>query len=1074
MNTPRQSSLLIRFALDTLGERNAHHEFEQLCLDVARLVLVSNLVPATGPVSSGGDQGRDAESFWTSLAAAPSPVSAFARLASTEKVVLACTIQKDRVPAKIRRDLASICGQGSPVQHVLYFTVAPVPVSTRHTLEDEARDVYQVKLDIFDAVALTDLLTRPELYFLAERYLSLPPLPGISDASIGDLSVAVPEDLVEHRIRGREALLTALEERVANAGGRLVLCGMGGTGKSTVALALARRVAVRRTVWWVDAATPAAFVEAMREVAVQAGVERAEAREVWRNHEAARDVLWDALNRSTTAPWLLVVDNADDPAAVRDWIRQPVTGNTVVVTSRDQRSESWWTSAAIHAVAPISEAEGAEMLRELAPDAGPKGDAVHLARQLGGLPLALLLVGKYLAMTSGDLVLPESEVPRTFAAYRESLDTEFAEAITALPHDPHGPLARTWEMSLDLLEMRGTVAARPLFRLISFFAPEPLPVALLRRNVLAAANDFKNLSSSGLEAAVRGLLGCGLLHRRRFEGLGSTAETLIVHPLVREITRTQPAAIEAASVYATLSTALLATVAKGLDPIVPANWPLWRLLLPHCVHVAADTTHAAALEHQMRGDLADRAAVYAHQSGQWSVAEEQFGHALTAYAHTAADAGPRTVLTTRHNFALLKRDQDRLDEAEADFGDILRGATRVLGPDHANTLTARHELARLRLDRGDVEGAHTEFSRLVPHLIAVLGPEHSTTLAARHELARVLRGRGNLAEARNSFEQLIPDMANALGDASPNTLTSRHELADLLLELGEVEQALDEFEATLRQERLTLGHDHPSTLVTRHNVCYALLQLGRFDEAEAELRAIHATWARIAPQGHTSSHRAQGTLAGLLSATGRPAEAEGHFRAAAEALVAALGPTHPETVVARLGHADTLRLLDRHAEAQAMLQSLLTSVLASHDTGHPSLLSVRRHLADVYFEQEQDAAAEHQLRLLAEAQSDVLGTGHPDTLRTLSQAAAVALRQGEANRATRELAALVDPLASHLGSDNDDTLSARLNLAYAYLLLGDSAAASRQLTDVLMAYENGCRAPDELLASAQDLQRQLG
>ncbi|WP_186001359.1 FxSxx-COOH system tetratricopeptide repeat protein [Streptomyces sp. IB201691-2A2] len=1073
MNTPRQSSLLIRFALNTLGERNAHHEFEQLCLDVARLVLVSNLVPATGPVSSGGDQGRDAESFWTNLAAAPSPVSAFARLASREKVVLACTIQKDRVPAKIRRDLASICGQGSPVQRVLYFTAAPVSVSTRHTLEDEARDVHQVKLEIFDAVALTDLLTRPELYFLAERYLSLPPLPGMSDASVGDLSVAVPEDLVEHRTRGREALLTALEERVANVGGRLVLCGMGGTGKSTVALALARRVAARRTVWWVDAATPAAFVAALREVAVQAGVERAEARQVWRNHEAARDVLWDALNSSTVGPWLLVVDNADDPVVVRDWIRQPVAGNTVVVTSRDQSSGSWWTSSALHAVAPIADAEGAEMLRELAPAAGSEGDAVHLARRLGGLPLALLLVGKYLAMTSGDLVLPESEVPRTFAAYREALEAEFAEAVAALPHDPHGPLACTWEMSLDLLEMRGIVAARPLFRLISFFAPEPLPVALLRRSVLAATNDFKDLSSSGLEAAVRGLLGCGLLHRRRFEGLGSTAETLIVHPLVREITRTQPAAVEAAPVYSTLSTALLAMVAKGLDPVAPANWPLWRLMLPHCVHVAADTTHAASLEHRMRGDLANRAAVYAQQSGQWSVAEEQFGHALTAYARTAPDDGPRTVLAARHNFALLKREQGRLGEAEADFGDVLRTAMRVLGPDHVNTLTARHELVRIRLQRGDVEGAHTELLRLVPHLTAVLGPEHSTTLAARHELARALRGRGSLAQARSSFEQLLRDMANALGDTSPTTLTARHELADLLLELGEVELALDEFEATLRLEGQTLGHDHPSTLVTRHNVCYAFLHLGRFDEAEAELRDIHATWARIAPRGHTSSHRARGTLAGLLAATGRPAEAEEHFRAAAEALAAVLGPTHPETVDARLGHADTLRLLDRHAEAQAVLQSLATSVLASHGTGHPILLSVRRHLADLYFELEQDTAAEHQLRLLAEAQSDVLGAGHPDTLRTLSQAAAAALRQGRVGLAAHELDALVDPLASHLGSDDEDTLSARLNLAYAYLLLGEPAAAERQLTDVVMAYENGCRAPDGLLASAQDLQRQL-
>ncbi|MFD9518692.1 tetratricopeptide repeat protein [Streptomyces sp. NPDC059979] len=1074
MHTPRQSGQLIRFALDTLGESNAHHEFERLCLDVARRRLVSNLVPATGPVSSGGDQARDAESFWTDLAGTPSPVSAFARLASGEKVVLACTIQKDSLPTKIRRDMASICGQGSPVQRVLYFTVAPVPVGTRHKLEDEARKAHRVELEIFDAAALTQFLTETDLYFLAEQYLSLPPLPGVRDTSVSDLSVAVPEDSVEHRIRGREALLTALEERVAYTGGRLVLCGVGGSGKGTVALALARRVAVQRRVWWVDAATPAAFVEALREVAVQAGVERVVAREVWRNDEAARDVLWAALNSAAAGRWLLVVDNANDPAVIRDWIRQPVAGNTVVMTSRDQGSGSWWTSAAIHPVVPISEAEGAAMLHELAPGAGSEGEAVGLARRLGGLPLALLLVGKYLAMTSSDLVLPESEAPRTFTACRNALDAEFAETVAALPHDPHGPLARTWEMSLDLLAMRGIAAARPLFRLISFFAPEPLPVALLRRSVLAASGDFTGLSSSGFDAAVRGLLGCGLLHRRRFEGHDSTVETLIVHPLVREITRTQPATTALAPVYSTLTAALLATVARGIDPAAPSNWPLWRLLLPHCSHVAAHTTHAVTTEHWMRGELATRVAVYAHQSGQWSVAEEQFGYALTAYARNVPANASETVLVARHNFAMLKRDQGRLDEAEADFADVLRTATRVLGPDHANTLATRHELVRIRLQRGDAEGAHTEFSALVPRLTAVLGPEHPTTLAARHELSRSLRDRGDLAEARGAFEQLLHDMANALSDSAPATLTARHELAQLLLELGEVEQALDEFATTLRLERRTLGHEHPSTLVTRQNLGRTLLSLGRFDEAEAELRDVYAAWTRIAPRGHTSSDQTRGTLAGLLAATGRPVEAEEHFRAVTEALATTLGPTHPETIVAHLGHAQTLRLLDRYGEAQASLQSLAAAVLASHGTCHPSLLAVRQDLADLHFELEQDTAAEHQLRLLAEAQSEVLGAGHPDTLRTLSQAAAAALRQGLAGLASRELAAVVAPLASHLGSDDENTLTARLNLAYAHLLLGEPAAAERQLAEVFVVYEKGIRAPDELLTTAQDLQDQLG
>ncbi|MFD3468102.1 tetratricopeptide repeat protein [Streptomyces sp. NPDC058682] len=1073
MNTSRQSDLLIRFALDTLGERNAHHQFEQLCLDVARKVLVSNLVPATGPVSSGGDQGRDAESFWTDLAGSPSPTSAFTRLASKEKVVLACTIQKENIPAKIRRDLASICGQGSPVQRVLYFTVAPVSVGTRHKLEHEAGETHRVELQIFDAAALTQFLSDPDLYYLAERYLDLPPLPGMSRASVNDLSVAVPEDAVEHRIRGREALLTTLEKQVARTGGRLVLCGVGGSGKSTVALELARRVAVQRRVWWVDAATPDVFVEGLREVAVQAGLERVTAREVWRNHEAARDVLWEALNSAPAGSWLLIVDNADDPALVRDWIRQPVAGNTVAVTSRDQGSSSWWTSAVIHPVDLISEAQGAEILRELAPRAGSEAEAVSLTKRLGGLPIALVLVGKYLAMTTDDLVLPESDAPRTFAAYRKALDSEFVETVAALPHKPAGPLARTWEMSLDLLEMRGTAAARPLFRLISFFAPEPLPVSLLRSSVLATASEFAGLSPSELDAAVRGLLGCGLLQRKHIEGHGSTVEALAVHPLVREITHAQPATVALAPVYSTMTAALLATVAKRLDPAALSSWPLWRLLLPHCSHVAARTTHAVTREHWMRGDLATRAAVYAQQSGQWSVAEEQFEYALVAYARAdpADDLG--TVLAARHNFALLKRDQGRLDEAEPDFVDVLRTATRVLGPDHSTTLTTRHELVRIRLDRGEAEDARREFSSLIPHLIAVLGPEHPTTLAARHELARALRSRGKHSEADSAFRQLLNDMTNTQSDMSPSALNTRHELAHLLLAIGEPGQALDEFKAIVRLEGRALGLDHPSTLVTRHNLGRALLYLGWFDEAEAELRDVLATWAHIIPQGHTSSHQARGTLAQLLAETGRPAEAEGHFRAVAEALTKALGPTHSETIHAHLGQADSLRLLDRHDQALAALQSLAAAILASHGPEHSDLLVVRQHLADILFELEQDAAAEQQLRLLAEAQNNALGAEHPSTLRTLSQAAATALRQGRAEHASRELTAVVDPLASHLGDDDGDVLSARLNLAYAHLLLDEHVAAGKQLDKIVMVYANGCRAPDELLASAEDLQCRL-
>ncbi|WP_327742856.1 hypothetical protein OHO28_51230 [Streptomyces europaeiscabiei] len=164
----------IRFALSILGESNSHHEFEALCLGLARRRITGNLLPATGPVSSGGDQGRDAESHWTNIPRELPGTSLYASLASTQRVVMACTIQATGVPGKIRRDLASICGQGTPVDRVIYFTVTAVPARKRHDLIEEATRTHQVDLEIWDAAALATHLADYDLFYLAVQYLHLP------------------------------------------------------------------------------------------------------------------------------------------------------------------------------------------------------------------------------------------------------------------------------------------------------------------------------------------------------------------------------------------------------------------------------------------------------------------------------------------------------------------------------------------------------------------------------------------------------------------------------------------------------------------------------------------------------------------------------------------------------------------------------------------------------------------------------------------------------------------------------------------------------------------------------------
>ena len=65
MANPSEVEAQVRFALAQLPAQNAHHDFEHICRHLTQQFICSNVLPATGPVSAGGDQGRDFETFRT-------------------------------------------------------------------------------------------------------------------------------------------------------------------------------------------------------------------------------------------------------------------------------------------------------------------------------------------------------------------------------------------------------------------------------------------------------------------------------------------------------------------------------------------------------------------------------------------------------------------------------------------------------------------------------------------------------------------------------------------------------------------------------------------------------------------------------------------------------------------------------------------------------------------------------------------------------------------------------------------------------------------------------------------------
>jgi NB-ARC domain len=126
---------------------------------------------------------------------------------------------------------------------------------------------------------------------------------------------------------GREELLGEIRSRLTGGGPVVVaaLHGMGGVGKTQLAVEYAWRHASDYTlVWWVDAEHVAVLTEQVAALVARLGLPATGS-----VTDDAAAVL-DALRRHRS--WLLIFDNAEDPAMLRPWL--PGGTGHVLITSR--------------------------------------------------------------------------------------------------------------------------------------------------------------------------------------------------------------------------------------------------------------------------------------------------------------------------------------------------------------------------------------------------------------------------------------------------------------------------------------------------------------------------------------------------------------------------------------------------------------------------------------------------------------------------------------------------------------------------------------------------------------------
>ena len=594
---------------------------------------------------------------------------------------------------------------------------------------------------------------------------------------------------------GRTGMLEQLRARFQAGERSLVveaLFGLGGVGKSQLAIEYAHRYGEHYTVvWWVDAEQPVLIPDQLVSLAGRLGLP---------THGNAADVVDHLLSELTNSRnWLLIFDNAGHPDDIARY--RPGGAGHLMVTSR---FPGWGSLGGRLQVDVLTRSETMTLLQARIPEMS-ESMAQGLAAELGDLPLAAAQAAAYLEQSG----MAPTDYLRRFRTHRDALLDK---------GDVVGYRRRvdtTWDLSLERLCATDPVAVE-LLEVGAFLAPEAIPLSWFTAHPELLTNSLKQSATAGpdvLSDAVGAAVALSLVARRR--------DSFQMHRLVQAVVRHRLSA-DRGRELGKLAVALLSAEHPG-DPHDPAHWPAYLRLAPHVL----------ATGHLGDQDVAGRALMldtvqYLTARGETRASRVIAEELLTRWRRVLGPEHPATLtLASILTGALAWLGEGR---RACELGqETLDQCRSTLGPDHPTTLgTATYLTSALGWIGRNEQAAGLGHDTL-QRCRMTLGPDHPTTLSSAAQWTFTLLGLGDVEAARELSTETLRRCRQALGDSHPTTMVAAAALVFSHAWLGEPRQARDLGMTSVEQCRQAFGVDHWLVLVTEAALTFALVGLAHVE-----------------------------------------------------------------------------------------------------------------------------------------------------------------------------------------------------------------------------------------------------
>ena len=504
-------------------------------------------------------------------------------------------------------------------------------------------------------------------------------------------------------------------------------------------------------------------------------------------------------------------------------------------------------------------------------------NAVKLAMELDGLPLALATAGAYLDQTA----ISFSDYLRLYKASW----TKLLKMSPDLGSYEDRTLYSTWQLSFDHVKQRNELSAR-LLRLWAYFDNQDIWFELLRHGdsndpewICELTKDELNFNEAVRVLSDHGLVEVDMSLQELIESRGYS-----IHGCVHAWTIS---VLNQEWDY-DLAKLVLKFVGSHVPGEASPKWWLTRhRLLQHVARCSHAVLNGMVTDDGMEWELHRLGVLYADQ-GKLDEAEKMYQRALQGY-EKARGPDHTSTLDTVNSLGSLYHSQDKLDEAEKMYQRALQGKEKAWGPDHTSTLETVGNLGFLYKDQGKRAEAEKMYQRALQGKEKSLGPNHTSTLDTVHGLGFIYRDQGKVSEAEKMFQRALQGKEEAWGPDHISTLTTVNALGILHRDQGRPDEAEKMYQRALHGYEKALGPDHMLTLRVVNNMGLLYTFQGKFDEAEKMCqRALQGREKLFGPD-HRSTLNTADTFGSLYKSQGKLDKAEKMYRRALQGFEKARG-----------------------------------------------------------------------------------------------------------------------------------------------------------------------------------------